>query len=59
MATTVLPLLKVGGMQLFKTDSSGTEKILPKTNWLSLFDKPLCVSFQGKDIEKRSIKIVF
>jgi len=31
MATTVLPLLKVGGMQLFKTDSSGTEKILPKT----------------------------
>ena len=31
MATTVLPLLKVGGMQFFKTDSSGTEKILPKT----------------------------
>jgi trk system potassium uptake protein TrkH len=31
MATTVLPLLKVGGMQLFRTDSSGTEKILPKT----------------------------
>ena len=31
MATTVLPLLKVGGMQLFKTDSSGSEKILPKT----------------------------
>tara|TARA_A100001011_G_scaffold321264_1_gene342186 strand:- start:1376 stop:2821 length:1446 start_codon:yes stop_codon:yes gene_type:complete len=31
MATTVLPLLKVGGMQVFKTDSSGTEKILPKT----------------------------
>ena len=31
MATTVLPLLKVGGMQLFKLDSSGTEKILPKT----------------------------
>ncbi len=31
MATTVMPLLKVGGMQLFKTDSSGTEKILPKT----------------------------
>ena len=31
MATTVLPLLKVGGMQLFKTDLSGTEKILPKT----------------------------
>ena len=31
MATTVLPLLKVGGMQLFNTDASGTEKILPKT----------------------------
>mgnify|MGYP001258760506 CR=1 FL=1 len=31
MATTVLPLLKVGGMQLFRTDASGTEKILPKT----------------------------
>jgi len=31
MATTVMPLLKVGGMQVFKTDSSGAEKILPKT----------------------------
>ena len=31
MATTVMPLLKVGGMQVFKSDSSGTEKILPKT----------------------------
>ncbi len=31
MATTVLPLLKVGGMQLFKMDASGAEKILPKT----------------------------
>ena len=31
MAITILPLLKVGGMQLFKTDASGTEKILPKT----------------------------
>ena len=31
MATTVLPLLKVGGMQVFKTDSSEAEKILPKT----------------------------
>tara|TARA_B100001029_G_C14990291_1_gene411609 strand:- start:73 stop:1119 length:1047 start_codon:yes stop_codon:yes gene_type:complete len=31
MATTVMPLLKVGGMQVFKTDASGTEKILPKT----------------------------
>ena len=31
MATTVLPLLKVGGIQLFQLDTSGTEKILPKT----------------------------
>ena len=31
MATTVMPLLKVGGMQVFKTDTSDTEKILPKT----------------------------
>ncbi len=31
MATTVMPLLKIGGMQVFKTDSSGAEKILPKT----------------------------
>ena len=31
MATTVLPLLKVGGMQVFKTDSSEAEKLLPKT----------------------------
>ena len=31
MATTILPLLKVGGMQLFNTDASSTEKILPKT----------------------------
>ena len=31
MATTILPLLKVGGMQVFKTDTSSEEKILPKT----------------------------
>jgi len=32
MAITVLPLLKVGGMQLFRMESSDTtEKILPKT----------------------------
>jgi trk system potassium uptake protein len=32
MAITVLPLLKVGGMQLFKMDGSyNTEKILPRT----------------------------
>ena len=32
MAITVLPLLKVGGMQLFKMEGSdSTEKILPRT----------------------------
>ena len=31
MAITVLPLLKVGGMQLFKIEGSDTEKILPRT----------------------------
>ena len=32
MAITILPLLNIGGMQLFKMESSGTaEKILPKT----------------------------
>ena len=32
MAITILPLLKVGGMQLFKMEGPGsTEKILPKT----------------------------
>ena len=32
MAITVLPLLKVGGMQLFKMEGSdNTEKILPRT----------------------------
>ena len=36
MATTVLPLLKVGGMQLFQLDTSGTEKILPKTVEISV-----------------------
>ena len=30
MATTVLPLLKVGGMQLFQLDTSGTEKFYQK-----------------------------
>ena len=32
MAITILPLLKVGGMQLFKMEGpDGTEKILPRT----------------------------
>jgi len=38
MAITILPLLNVGGMQLFKNDqmSETTEKILPKTNEITL-----------------------
>jgi trk system potassium uptake protein TrkH len=37
MAITVLPLLNVGGMQLFKMDSADTtEKILPKTREVTL-----------------------
>ena len=32
MAITILPLLKVGGMQLFKMEGpDSTEKILPRT----------------------------
>jgi trk system potassium uptake protein TrkH len=37
MAITVLPLLKVGGMQLFRTESSDRpEKILPRTTQVAL-----------------------
>ena len=38
MAITILPLLNVGGMQLFKTDlvSDSAEKILPKTREVTL-----------------------
>ena len=37
MAITILPLLNVGGMQLFRMDSSDTtEKVLPKTREITL-----------------------
>ena len=37
MAITILPLLKIGGMQLFRKESSDTtEKILPKTREVTL-----------------------
>ena len=37
MAITVLPLLKVGGMQLFKMESSDKpEKILPRTTQIAV-----------------------
>ncbi len=35
MALSVLPLLKVGGMQLFQTESSESEKVLPRAAQLS------------------------
>lgn len=35
MALSVLPLLKVGGMQLFKTESSENEKALPRARELA------------------------
>ena len=37
MAITILPLLNIGGMQLFRTEGSDTaEKILPKTREITL-----------------------
>ena len=37
MAITILPLLNIGGMQLFKKESSDTtEKILPRTRKATL-----------------------
>lgn len=36
MAMTVLPMLKIGGMQLFRTESSDrTDKIMPRANQIS------------------------
>lgn len=35
MALSVLPFLKVGGMQLFKTESSENEKIMPRATQLA------------------------
>ncbi len=35
MALSVLPFLKVGGMQLFRTESSESEKVLPKATTLA------------------------
>ena len=36
MAITILPLLNIGGMQLFRLGSDATEKILPKTREITL-----------------------
>ena len=36
MAITILPLLNIGGMQLFRLGSDTTEKILPKTREVTL-----------------------
>lgn len=35
MALSIMPLLKVGGMQLFRTESSDSEKTMPRTAQLS------------------------
>lgn len=37
MALSVLPFLKVGGMQLFKTESSESEKALPRARQLATY----------------------
>lgn len=37
MALSVLPILKVGGMQLFKTESSESEKALPRARQLATY----------------------
>lgn len=37
MALSVLPFLKVGGMQLFKTESSESEKALPRARQLAAY----------------------
>jgi len=46
MAITILPLLNVGGMQLFKKDqvSDNTEKILPKTREITLIISTIYLS---------------
>lgn len=36
MAISVLPFLRVGGMQLFRTESSENEKVLPRTTSLAI-----------------------
>ena len=36
MAITILPLLNIGGMQLFRMENSDAEKILPKTREVTL-----------------------
>ena len=36
MAITILPLLNIGGMQLFRMENSDSEKILPKTREVTL-----------------------
>ena len=45
MAITILPLLNIGGMQLFRMESSDTtEKILPKTREVTLIISTIYVS---------------
>ena len=45
MAITILPLLKIGGMQLFKKESTDTtEKILPRTREVTLIISTIYIS---------------
>tara|TARA_Y100000590_G_scaffold278500_1_gene312640 strand:- start:8248 stop:9696 length:1449 start_codon:yes stop_codon:yes gene_type:complete len=45
MAITILPLLNIGGMQLFRTEGSDTaEKILPKTREITLIISTIYLS---------------
>ena len=44
MAITILPLLNIGGMQLFRMENSDTEKILPKTREVTLIISTIYIS---------------
>lgn len=47
MAISVLPLLKVGGMQLFRTESSENEKVLPRAKEFAMM---ICIIYIGLTI---------
>ena len=56
MAITILPLLNIGGMQLFRMESSDTaEKILPKTREVTLTISIIYLSLQNLKNIKISI----
>ena len=58
MAITLMPIMNVGGMQLFKISTNDkTEKVLPKTKEISLrliliyLSLTFCVQFYTKFVE--------